>query len=176
MNADPPANRARSFSLVEVIIAAGIFAAAVTGVIALLPALARQSGESVQSLAAQRLPDLLRSELTRLGAPGVDALAGEIPLMPATLSDGFPLVANRDATRLHSRDFLPPAAHQLAWDDQFFLVECWQFPDEPLAFNPTKGCLVLLVRVSWPHRLPGASAAVPAESRQEFLFTAALNR
>ncbi len=166
----------RAFSLVEVIIATGIFAASVTVVIALLPALARQGGESVDSLAAQRVPDLLRNELTRLGAAGVDALAGQIPVMPAALADGFALVADREAARLHSRDYLPPVTGQIATDEQYFLIECWRFPDEPLRFEPTKGFMALMVRVSWPHRLPGAGAPVAIEARQEFLFTTAINR
>jgi hypothetical protein len=32
------------------------------------------------------------------------------------------------------------------------------------------------VRVTWPHRLPGATAPVSAESRSELVFTLALNR
>ncbi len=166
----------RAFSLVEVVIATGIFAASVTVIIALLPALARQSGESVDSLAAQRLPDLLRTELNRLGAAGVDTLAGQIPVMPATLADGFALVADREVARLHSRDYLPPATGQLVSAEQYFLVECWRFPDEPLRFDPAKGFLAVMVRVSWPHRLPGASTPVATEARQEFVFTVAINR
>ncbi|WP_129047669.1 hypothetical protein [Oleiharenicola lentus] len=156
--------------------ATGIFAASVTVVIALLPALARQGGESVESLAAQRVPDLLRHELNRLGVAGVDALAGQIPVMPAALADGFVLVADREVVRLHARDYLPPAAGLLATDEQFFLVECWRFPGEPLRFDSAKGFMALMVRVSWPHRLPGAGTPVATEARQEFLFTVAINR
>jgi hypothetical protein len=119
---------------------------------------------------------LLRTELNRLGAAGLDALAAQVPVMPATLADGFALVADREAARLHSRDYLPPATGQLATDSQYFLVECWRFPDEPLRFDPAKGFMALMVRVSWPHRLPGSGAPVATEARQEFLFTVAINR
>lgn len=170
-------NRRRAaFSLVEVIIAAGIFAASVTVVLALLPSLARQGAASVDSLAAQRLPDALETELRRLGAAGFDALAGQVPVMNGPLAGGLAFVADREATRLHSHDYLAPGVAQLSGDEQYFLVECWRFPGEPLRFESGKAFLALAVRVSWPHRLPGATAPVPAEARHELVFTLALNR
>ena len=45
------------FSLIEVVIAAGIFTVAVTVTLALLPSLARQSIDNTDALAAQRLPE-----------------------------------------------------------------------------------------------------------------------
>ena len=172
-------NRNRSitaFSLVEVIIAAGLFAASVTVVLSLLPSLARQSSASVDSLAAQRLPDALKTELQRLGAAGFDALAGQVPVMNGPLTDGLAFAADREAMRLHSLTYLPPVAEQLPEGEHYFLVECWRFSDEPLRFDSSKAFLALAVRVSWPHRLPGATAPVPAESRHELVFTLALNR
>ncbi len=168
--------RITAFSLVEVIIAAGLFAASVTAVLALLPSLARQGAASVDSLAAQRLPDALKTELQRLGAAGFDALAGQVPVMNGPLTDGLTMVADRDAVRLHSLVYLPPVTEQLPEAEQYFLVECWRFPDEPLRFDGNKALLALAVRVTWPHRLPGATAPVPAESRHELVFTLALNR
>lgn len=165
-----------AFSLVEVIIAAGLFAASVTVVLALLPSLARQGAASVDSLAAQRLPDALKVELQRLGAAGFDALAEQVPVMNGPLTDGLSFAADREAMRLHSLTYLPPVAEQLPEAEQYFLVECWRFPDEPLRFEGSKAFLALAVRVSWPHRLPGATAPVPAESRHELVFTLALNR
>ncbi len=166
----------RAFSLMEVIIAAGLFGSAVTVIIALLPALARQGGESVDSLSAQRVPDALRSELVRLSGPGIDALAAQVPEMSGTLAAGLALVADRGVARLHSQDYLSPVTGQLPVDERYFLIECWRFPDEPLRFSAPKGFLALMVRVSWPHRLPGASGPVMAAARHEMLFTVTLNR
>lgn len=168
--------RRRAFSLMEVIIAAGLFGGAVTVIIALLPALARQGGDSVDALAAQRVPDALRRELVRLSAAGFDALAAEVPEMSGALAGGFALVADREAARLQAQDYLPPATGQLPVDERYFLVECWRFADEPLRFAAPKGFLALMVRVSWPHRLPGAAGPVAPEARQEILFTVTLNR
>lgn len=169
-------SRSRAFSLVEVIIAAGLFAVSVTTVIALLPTLARQGGEAADTLAAGRLPDALRVELTRLGATGFDALAARVPVLSGAPSDGLKLVANREASRLHSLDYQRPAGGQLPEGEQYFLVECWRFPDEPLQFAANKAFLAAIVRISWPYRLPGADAPVPAQVRHELQFTFVLNR
>lgn len=171
-----PRLHARAFSLVEVIIAAGLFAVSVTVVLALLPALARQGGEAHDSLAAQRLADALKAELTRVGGSGFDALAAQVPVMSGPPGSGLKFVANREATRLHSTDYQPPASGHLATNEQYFLLECWRFPDEPLSFAASKGFLAAMVRVSWPYRLPGSSTPVPAESRHEILLTVTLNR
>lgn len=164
------------FSLLEVIIAAGLFAVSVTAVLALLPALARQGGEAADSLAAQRLPDALHAEFTRLSGTGFDAFAAQLPVMSGPPGNGLKFVADREAARLHSLEYQPPVSGHLAEDEQFFLVECWRFPDGPLSFAPGKGVLAALVRVSWPYRVPGASAPVSAGARQEILFTLAINR
>jgi hypothetical protein len=168
--------RARAFSLIEVITAVALFATSVTVIIALLPSLARQSGESMDLLAAQRLPDALKVELTRLAAANFDSLAGEVPVMPAPLAGGLAFVADRDAARLQSRDYLAPAAGQLTESEQYFLVECWRFPEEPLRFDNQKGFLALAVRISWPYRLPGSSASTAESVRSQFMLTVALNR
>ena len=53
----------RGFSLVEVVIAVGIFTASVVVVLSLLPSLLEQSGDSTDRLVAQRLSDAIRIEL-----------------------------------------------------------------------------------------------------------------
>jgi Flp pilus assembly protein TadB len=165
-----------AFSLVEVIIATGLFAASVTVIIALLPGLARQGGESVDLLAARRSPCALKVELLRLGASGFDALAAQAPTMSAPLTGGLAFVADQQTVRLHSRDYLPPASGQLTEAEQYFLVECWRFPDEPLRFDNQKDVLALAVRVSWPYRLPGSSAPTAETVRSRLTFTVSLNR
>jgi hypothetical protein len=166
-----------AFSLVEVIIAVGLFAASVTAVIALLPALTRHGAVTPDTLAAQRLPDALKLELSRLAASGgFDALAGQAPLMGSPPGTGLVLVVTRDAARLHARDYLPPATGLMPDGHQYFLVECWRFPDEPLRYDATKHSLALAVRVSWPYRLPGSTAPTAAEARTRVMFTVSLTR
>lgn len=166
----------RAFSLVEVIIAVGLFAASVTAVIALLPAVTRQGAVTTDTLAAQRLPDALKVELSRLAASGFDALAGQVPVMNQPLGAGLAFVATRDAARLHSRDYLPPGTGRIADQEQYFLIECGRFPDEPLRFDAQKHSLALAVRVSWPYRLPGSTAPTAESSRTQVAFTVSLTR
>jgi hypothetical protein len=157
-------------------IAVGVFAASVSVVIALLPALARQGGEATASLAAQSLPGALQVELSRHAAFGFDALGGQLPVMNGPLASGLAFVADRQATRLHSRDYLEPTVGVLPEAEQYFLVECWRFPNEPLRFDAQKGFLAMAVRVSWPYRLPGASTPTDQSARSHLQFTVVLNR
>jgi len=172
-----PDSKLSAFSLLEVIIAVALFATSVTVVIALLPALTRHGALVQDTLAAQRLPDALKVELSRLAASGgLDALAGWAPIMSSSSGGGLALVATRDAARLHSLNYQPPLVGLIPDEAQYFLVECWRFPDEPLRFDPQKQFLPLAVRVSWPYRLPGSTAPTADTARTQVSFTASLTR
>jgi hypothetical protein len=166
----------RGFSLLEVIIAAGLFAGSVAVIIALLAVLSRQAAETTESLTARGLPDAVKIELDRLAASGFDLLATRIPVMTAPLPDGLPLVASRDGREAQSLAYLPPATARFSAAEQFYFVECWTFPDEPLRFNSSKASLAIHVRISWPYRLPGLSAPVPLAGRNQLGFAVAINR
>jgi hypothetical protein len=172
----PASRNAGGFSLVEVIIAIGLFASAVTVVIALLPAVTRQGAVTTDTMAAQRLPDALKVELSRLAVSGFDALAGQVPVMTQPLGRGLAFVATRDAARLHALDYLPPAVDRIPEPEQYFLVECGRFAEEPLHFDVPKHSLALGVRVSWPYRLPGSLAPTTENSRSQVAFTVSLTR
>lgn len=173
----PVSRDAGGFSLVEVIIAVGLFAASVTVVIALLPALTRQGAVTQDTLAAQRLPDALQVELARLAAAGgFDDLASQVPEMGSPLGSGLALVATRETARLHSRDYLPPATGPIPEGKQYFLIECWRFPDEPLRYDAAKHSLALAVRVAWPYRLPSFPAPTAESARRHVMFTVAIRR
>ena len=173
-----PARQRRAFSLVEVIIAVGVFAVAVVVLLALLPSLTREAAETADALVAQSLADSVRVELSRLAASGgFDALANRLPVMAAPLVAGLSLVAAPDGRRLYSTAYLPPpAAAQLPPGDQYFLVEVWRFDQPPLRYDPTAAVLPMYVRVSWPFQNPGSTAATPLSARGQLTFTVALNR
>lgn len=165
------------FSLVEVAIAVGIFAVAMTGVLALLPALAGQSAETADQMVALRLTGSAKIELERLAAADFAALAAAVPVMTAPLHDGLALVAVRDGVRLHSIAYLPPpAAERIPAGDRYFLVEAWRFDHPPLAYDAASPWLALAVRVSWPYAIRGGAAVAPPEARRHVMFTIALNR
>ncbi|MBI5424943.1 MAG: type II secretion system protein [Opitutae bacterium] len=168
-----------AFSLIEVVIAVGVFGAAIAVILALLPALTKQSSESAAALTAQQLGDVIRVELVRVASlETFDGLAGNLPVVAAPLTGGRQFVATRDGRRLHAVDPLP-AAGAISSADQYFLIECWKFPNEPLRPDGTKAFLATLVRVSWPYQTGasgGAATTTPLESRAQLTFTCAINR
>ena len=157
----------RAFSLIEVVIAVALFASTVTVILALLPGLSRQGTETADRLAAQRLPDAIKLELTRLAAHGFDALAAQIPVMNTPLADGLPLVATRNGAGIAGRDAAPTT---VAEEERFYGIECWRFPAPPLGYEAGDQTLVLLVRVSWPY------PAAVTEASAEFTFVTSINR
>ncbi len=177
-NADAFGYRPRAFSLIEVVLAVGIFAVAITTMLALLPALTRQAAGSADSLTALRLPDAIRTELDRLAASGgLDALAAETKAMTSPFPATLTLVAARDAARIHSLDYQPPAAvDAIAPGDRFFQIETWSFNSAPLAFEPGSAVLALHVRVSWPYHVPAAATPTPLADREQVTFTLAIER
>jgi len=168
----------RSFSLIEVVIAVGVFAVAVVTILSLLPALSRQAGDSADTLVAQGLVDRVHVELSRLAASGgFDALANRLPVMSAPLVDGLKLVAAHDASVLYSPDYLPPAAGaRLSQTEHYFLLEAWRFDQPPLRYDPTSSMLAAYVRVSWPWWNPGATSTTPLSARSQLTFVVSLRR
>jgi hypothetical protein len=169
--------RHSAFSLVEVVLAVGIFAVAVATMLALLPALTRQTAESADALVAQELPDNLRVELQRLAAQNFNELAAAVPVMTAPLDNGLLFVASRDGGRLHSFNYRPPAVgSQIPTGEQYFAVEVWRFSQKPLAYDPAGSVLPLYVRVSGPYRLPAAATVTSLGDRSQITFTLVIAR
>jgi len=170
------AGRARGFSLVEVVLAIGVLAIAVAGVLALLPPLTREVADTSDAMTAQRLPEAVHVELERLAAGG--SLAGLASrLTVAGNASTLRLVAARDGTHVQPMDTadLPP-------EKQYFLIELWRFPPGPLAYELATGAVLpAWARVSWPYRRPGGADGIadvetaPAD-RASFTFTVAVNR
>ncbi|HTO03755.1 MAG TPA: hypothetical protein VL069_08635 [Opitutus sp.] len=162
----------RGFSLVEVVIAVGIFTAAVVVVLSLLPSLLGQSADSADRLVAQRLTDAIRIELDRQAlAVGFDALAATIPVMSVPLENGWPLVAAANGLRIETA-----GSGGIANDDQYFLVEIWRFPQPPLSYDAASAVLPLFARITWPYRLPGFATTTQAGDRKQLTMTLALDR
>ncbi len=168
-------SKQRAFSLVEVVIAVGVFAVAVATTLGLLPAMTRQMANDGDVLVAQRIAGNLHAELQRLAASGFDALANQAPVMAAPLANGLEFVAARGGLPLHSVNYLPPT-EIMALGDQYFLIEVWQFNQAPLAFVGTASVLPLYARVSWPYRNPGSASPAPLADRAQIAFTVAINR
>jgi hypothetical protein len=164
------------FSLVEVVIAVGVFAIAIAGILAVLPALTRNATDSAEAFTAQGFPDAVQIELTRISARGFDSLATAIPVMTTPLENGLEMVATRDGEHVQSLSVIPPGTGRLRADDQFFLIEAWRFNESPLAYVSTNSVLPVFVRVSWPYRLPNVVSPVALPDRNQFTFTLAISR
>ncbi len=152
--------------------AIALFAGSITAILALLPGLSRRANDAADRLAAQRLPDAVRLEMTRLATPGLDALAAKIPVMGQSFAEGYTLVATRKGARIQSRDE-PSVAVAIATEDRYFRAECWRFADAPLRFDNGQPVLALCVRVSWPYQ--GISTP-PVAASGEFMFVVSLNQ
>lgn len=168
-------NRGRGFSLMEVVLAVGLFAIAVTALLALLPTFVRQGTANLDRLAAARLADAFKVELSRVAASGFDGLAGRVPVLTAPPGDGLAFVATRGDARVQERAANPASGTPRAAGEPYFLVECWRFPDGPLRYDATKACLPLLVRISWPGSTADANGSA-ATGRGEITFVVSLRR
>lgn len=174
--------QAGGFSLVEVVIAVGVLAIAVVGVLGLLPGMARDVGETSDAMTAQRLPAAVKIELQRLAAGGSLApLASRIAVQGN--SPTLQLVAARDGTRVQAANGSGlDSSAQLDQAERYFLIELWRFPSAPLAYDaPTGAVLPAWVKVSWPYRRPSSTAGsgyveTATEDRASFTFTVAVNR
>ncbi len=160
--------------MIEVVIAVAIFAAAITTMLALLPAIARQSIDAQETQAALRLTDAVRLEAQRLAIErGVDALAAAALPMDGTLDTGLLLVAAHDSADVRV------LATESPLRDQFYLIELRRYPTGQLAYSVAGGFLALNARVSWPYRVlrpDGLSAPTTPSDRQQVDFSVVIQR
>lgn len=171
-----PRGKILGVSLVEVVIAVGVFGIAVGAVLGVLPILTRTASDSDEALVAEGLPDAVRVALT-LSSSSLDALASAIPVMAAPLERGFSLAASRGGERVNVlRSAAPGGSATAGVGDAFFLIEVWRFNTPPLAYTNTGAVLPLYVRVSWPYRIGAESTSSELAVRTQFTFTLALSR
>ncbi len=157
------------FSLVEVVIAVGVFALGLGAILGLLPGLLREQETAEATLTALRMPDAVQSELRAMAGGDVAALRSQLAGEGETTS-GLKLVAERNGSGLR------------AWSsddvrEQYFMVELYQFPGDSLPAKMTTAVAVR-VRVSWPFRvgLGGSRVETPAAQREGVEFNVVVNR
>lgn len=165
----------RAFTLLEVVVAVGLAATAITATLVLLPSLTRLAETNADLAVVARLPDALEIELSRMARADFAAFGASVPVAAGEEPEGLAFVATRDGGRLAARDVLAPAT-TLRPEEQYFLLECRRFGTEPLVFAAGRAALALQVRVSWPYRVPGNAGPVPREARSQSVFVAAINR
>ncbi len=166
--------RTRGFSLVEVVIAVGILAVAITGVLALLPLLTRHQTDASDSLVAQRLSGAVEAELRRLShGSSLSGLASSIKVVGDT--NTLTLVARRDGSGVREE-----SVSTLDDAERFFAIELWQFPSAPLAYEAASGAVLLAqAKVSWPYKQrsqEGDAVRTDPADRSGISFTVAISR
>jgi type II secretory pathway pseudopilin PulG len=165
----------RGFSLVEVVIAVGIFAGSLVVVLSLLPSLVRQSADSADRLVAQRMIDAVHLELDRQSsAVGFDVLAGAAPVMSVPLENGRAIVATKTGLRIEP--LTGSGSGGIALDEQHFLIEVWRFPQPPLSYDANAAVLPLYVRISWPYRVRDFPVPTRMADRNQFTTSVAIDR
>ena len=161
--------RRGAFSLVEVIVAVGVCAVAVVGVVALFGPAVRDTREVVDRRTAQRLAEQVNDELQRGGFAAVaTATGGGGSLQLVARADGTQIVLEGDA----DNDPATGVPRGIPPSERYFGVEVIR------ALRPASGpaWLALEVRVSWPLALPPDGSIVPVAQRSDYRFHTAINR
>ena len=155
----PASKKNYGFSLIEVVVAVGIFAIAIVGVIGLLAPTAKSIGDVTDTAAATRLADGVASELARLrdsvptsGSPrlGLDGLYTKISTGNSDTSkysltavaDGSYVVRDDKTTGSSNpanNDPVNPPANQprgIAKNNRYFIIEVYTHQGDNLAYTP----------------------------------------
>jgi hypothetical protein len=170
---DARAFRSRAFTLVEVIVAAGLMTGGIAAAIALLGVLGA-SGEASEGRArAARLGDSIAAELVRLrdlsasnGRDRLEILAAQIP---SSASEGaLRLVGSSDGRLVRRELDADDAGFGLPPVERFFLIEIRTLSGD-LDYAPGTGFIAVQAVIRWPYFLrkgPGSNDAVPADLNQ----------
>lgn len=188
-NPPPGARRARAFSLLEVVVAVGIFAAGMIAVVGLFTPVARSVGNSADAEAASRVADALRAKLQSMAFLEVAGLlknstaAGHALSASDARSDYDPaadpqiLFATRDATLVGTTSDpiwrIDVAAGQIASPNKFFeialirneaisphsVAAVGNLTTPPPSSDETACLLAYTARIRWPASVSESAAA-----------------
>jgi type II secretory pathway pseudopilin PulG len=168
--------RCRAFSLIEVVVAVGLFTFAIVAVLGLLGPTNRQVSSTLDAQVAARLAENVNAQLTAAGYVAVRAfICGDPPT--AGINNSFWLVGTRDGARVlrtgqeeggmpnraaeNPLNAAPPAVPGLAQRERYFLVEVSRLTTtatDPLFHTADSGALALRVVVTWPYYVPVTGA------------------
>tara|TARA_R100000027_G_scaffold29244_1_gene21269 strand:- start:3485 stop:4039 length:555 start_codon:yes stop_codon:yes gene_type:complete len=166
------------FSLVEVVLAIGVFALTIVAVIGLLGPIAQQVRDLQDTKVANSLPSPIREELNRIGFQYfVDDAFTETENLPTSLvasMDGSRVIGyTGDFSNLGTvipRDGVTPTGIDV--NDQYFAIELTEGTGN-LDYNAGDAHVAFLVEISWPYRLPDGTI-VDLEDRQTFEYPTAI--
>ena len=187
-----PASARRGFSLIEVVVAVGIFAVAISIVIGLLAPTAKSVAETIDTNTANRVTSAINSKLQSLGYTTVQTKLFTSTFSPDTVAiaptpDTKLLFANKAGDKVGDvNDPIWGGPNNHA--EKFFEVMLIRTPSAVLsatdsATTTNASFVVFTVRLTWPAYLPDSSGLptttvppTPHAQRSVFLFNAAVAR
>lgn len=150
----------KAFSLVEVVVAVGVFGIAVVALLGVLTATGKTVGDLSDSDAAAKLAANVESEMRRYASIQTDfnAFASGIPASGAA---SLELYATKDGGRVvvesaadNNLDGAAPTLPTgISGRDRYFCVKVNRMP-APLNYTNGNGFVALSVVVEWPYQLP----------------------
>ncbi len=187
-NSQPPetgrhgfAARRGGFSLIEVILAIGVFSLTIVAVIGLLGPVTRQIRDLQDLKVANTLPAPIREELNRMGFDSFvnDALTAILPdwtvadgqSVPADETAVATLVATADGGEVAEID-----SDRVEPGGQYFSIQVIK-PEagSNLEYKEGDAYVAFKILVSWPYRLPpDGEAVVDIENRRTFEYFTAI--
>lgn len=169
----------RAFSLVEVIVAVGIFAIAIIAVIGLMVPIRASVAEVRDGEDASRLATLIQAELQRQSFPTIKGFLDTPPAAGLYASRDIRIVAlgNDSKWGTASGSYNPDA-------EKFYKIDLIRdailSPNSSTHPDADSGYLAFTIKLTWPvfaSAMPG-STSVPADARQQstLLLPAAITR
>jgi len=179
MSSPSSLRKASGFTLVEVILAIGVFSLTIVAVIGLLGPIAQQVRDLQDTKVANTLPAPIREELNRIGfqyfVDDAFTTTENLPTFLFGTEDGARVIGYDGTLEAPGsvilRDGVAP--DEIPSAEQYFGIEI-EAPDPGgnLSYNAGDAYVAFRVEISWPNRLPDGSFVEP-ENRQTFeYFTA----
>lgn len=174
--------RSSAFSLIEVVVALGVFAITIVGVLGLLSPTTQAVSDTLDGGVASRLAETVNAEVERLGFTAVTGsqlvLSSAVSALPTNASKL--LFATRGGDRICSQGAADTAPNYIAPAERYFEVLLIRNESlSPAGTDNTAGFVAFSVQVSWPAFVDdgtGAAVAVARSQRSVFSFNAAVRR
>lgn len=160
----------KAFSLAEVVVAIGVFALAILGIVSALAKFARSSAESSETAVALGLAGAVVAEIN-IQIRDSSSLRGEL----AANTSEFAFVADKAGGRIAAFKGFRSSNDAIQEQDQFYHISFERMEDPHSAGLPL---LLLRVTVSWPYRVRSGADAftlIDPAQRQYVKFNLGLN-
>lgn len=172
-------SRRRAFSLVEVVVAVGIFAIAIVSVVGLVSAISKNVAEIREGDEASQVIANLQSKLAAVGFDDLRSYMGDL----SGKAENARLYASRDGSRigLGSATALWDPTNELSTEEEnaqkYFLIEL--LPDStlsPSTNDAAAGYLAFMVRLIYPAYLGNGVRVQDSNQQQSVLVPVVVTR